>query len=534
MHPIYSSILPAVNSFINIPSLPLPLLNYPIFKRNLLSLHSFKSIKTEKLQKEKALTSARQDGLTLETLSPNFQNDSSIVSAAIGQNPLALQFASDKLKNDRKIVTKAVEQNGLTLQYASENLRNDVKLVSVALQQNGLALEYVGEKLRDRKDIVTKAVESAPKSLKFASEKWRGDKAMVLLAVGKNGTALEYASKELRNDEEVVKAAVDNKGRALKFAGEKFRKDDALVRQAMEDDRDGIELLGNMVIGFFADAVDSAAAGMDMLTKEAGKMAHAAEETLQKHITKSFDTSDSTKEEGDDRRHAGGSGSGDENEGEDDDNDDDDDDNDDDKTGVEVELESPESGDDKSNGSEEHGLFPIKERVLDPVSPGGAAAKTAAAVTGDESTVKTEVMNSSVESTGDDHAERQKTKSPEDQPQPQQQRQNQDDDDDDDGNEQKTPASPGWADTVKEYTDYAREINVAEYTKPVSKNLKAANDGVSEFSLKVLEVGAGVVSSIVDGCGACVGDRHQNDDEKRTIETSSKTASFHGDDDVGL
>jgi len=491
-------------------------------KRNLLNLNSFKSIKNDKLQKDKALASARHDGLTLETLPPKFQNDPSVVSAAIAQNPLALRFASDKLKNDRKIVTNAVEQDGLTLKYASENLRNDGKVVSAALKQNGMALEFVSEKLRDRKDIVEKAVESAPKSLKFASEELRGDKAIVLIAVRNNGTALEYASVELRNDEEVVQAAVDNKGRALKFAGEKLRKDHALVRQAMEEDRDGIELLGNMVIGFFADAVDSAAAGIDAFTQEVEKVAHAAEDTFHRHLSKSFDKS-AAKEASDDEGEEKGSESNDEKE---------DDDNEDDKTGVEVELESQEPSEDKSAGSGEHGSFPIKERVLDPVNPGGDAGK-AVTTPGDESTVKTEVMNSSVESTGDDNAERQNEKSLEDQPdQPQHQHEQQQHQQDE--VDQKTPPSPGWADTVKEYTDYAREINVSEYTKPVSKNLKVANDGVSEFSLKVLEVGAGVVSSIVDGCGVCVGDRSENDG--RSSEMSSRVASQvgYGDDDVGL
>ena len=61
----------------------------------------------------------RQDGLVLQHLSPQLQDDPAVVLVACNQDGSALQHASAALKDDREVVLAACNQNGGALRYAS-------------------------------------------------------------------------------------------------------------------------------------------------------------------------------------------------------------------------------------------------------------------------------------------------------------------------------------------------------------------------------------------------------------------------------
>ena len=89
-----------------------------------------------------------QDGLVLQHLSPQLQDDPAVVLAACNQNGNALQWASVALKADREVVLAACNQYGLALRYASDALQADREVVLTACNQNGMALHYASAALR--------------------------------------------------------------------------------------------------------------------------------------------------------------------------------------------------------------------------------------------------------------------------------------------------------------------------------------------------------------------------------------------------
>jgi len=89
-----------------------------------------------------------QNGLALQYASKKFQNNTSIVTTAVGQNGLALEFASLDLQNDPIIVTIAVQRDGLALEFASPGLKGDGKMARAAMMNNMLALQYATPEVR--------------------------------------------------------------------------------------------------------------------------------------------------------------------------------------------------------------------------------------------------------------------------------------------------------------------------------------------------------------------------------------------------
>jgi|GEM_PF-7025428 len=77
-----------------------------------------------------------KDGLALKHVGSAFQNNSDIVSCAIGNNPESLQFAG------RDVVLEVVSNNGLYLQYVGFMWKDDIDIALTAIQQNELAHRF--------------------------------------------------------------------------------------------------------------------------------------------------------------------------------------------------------------------------------------------------------------------------------------------------------------------------------------------------------------------------------------------------------
>ena len=104
----------------------------------------------------------------------NIIKDKHIAIKILSIDGMSLQYVNEELQNNFEIVKLAVSQNGMSLQYASEELRNNSETVKLAVSQKGNALQYVGPKLQNNVEIAK-------------------------LAVSQNRHALLYVNLELRN-----------------------------------------------------------------------------------------------------------------------------------------------------------------------------------------------------------------------------------------------------------------------------------------------------------------------------------------------
>ena len=149
---------------------------------------------------QEALGTVNNNGMDLERLTAEFQDDQKIVFAAINAIAASSMFAREDLP--------------CPLQFASDRLRDNFEAVSYALKNcGGLALMHASERLRDNGETVQIALALNPIALQYASTRLRAHKPTVVFAVsqrgsGKNGKfALIHASQDLQQDSEIIQAA---------------------------------------------------------------------------------------------------------------------------------------------------------------------------------------------------------------------------------------------------------------------------------------------------------------------------------------
>jgi len=164
-----------------------------------------------------------------------FGNDTTVVQAALKQNPLNLQYLSEEFKTEHiGMVRDALYQN------FDELIANEVR--GGRLQYIELALEYAGQ-LKNDKAVATKAVQLDHRHYEHISDALKADRDIVL-------TMLRYhdidaiqligirALKTYKDDRDVVLASG-----SLKFASRTLKKDEQFVLKMMYVHKDGRVLL---------------------------------------------------------------------------------------------------------------------------------------------------------------------------------------------------------------------------------------------------------------------------------------------------
>lgn len=79
--------------------------------------------------KKIALAAVISDGLLLNELINDLNDDYEVVLEAVRENPMALEFASSRLKDDESIVLTAISLNPNALKFASQRLKNDENFI---------------------------------------------------------------------------------------------------------------------------------------------------------------------------------------------------------------------------------------------------------------------------------------------------------------------------------------------------------------------------------------------------------------------
>ena len=156
-----------------------------------------------------------------------------IVLKAIEINGLALEYVSINLQNDKEVVLEAIKQNEHALEYASINLQNDKEVVLEAIKQNEFVLKYASINLQNNKEFIIESI-NAGCTLTYVNSIFLNDKEVMLKAVKKNGRFLYYASINLKNNKEIVLEAVKQNGLALEFASSRLKKNKVIVLEAVK------------------------------------------------------------------------------------------------------------------------------------------------------------------------------------------------------------------------------------------------------------------------------------------------------------
>jgi Domain of unknown function (DUF4116) len=159
----------------------------------------------------------------------SYQDDTTVVLAAMDKNPFVFKYASERLRNDKNFVLEAVKKDGMLILWASEQLQDDADVVLAAAKT---AYNTNHGNNNDSTTVTT----SAAAVMQFASEKRRDDKELVMqiLQFQRGWQAIPYVSKRLQEDREVALLAVAKDGsKAFRMLSPTFRKDKTIVLQAV-------------------------------------------------------------------------------------------------------------------------------------------------------------------------------------------------------------------------------------------------------------------------------------------------------------
>lgn len=218
-------------------------------------------------------TAVTEHGALLEYLSEDMQDDETIVSAVVREDPTSLVYTSKRLRDKESIVAlTAVDQRDSGSykpvsrfneswdspegQEYWKSIRDDKSAVMFYISDRGCLLEHVSDRLKNDPDIVMAAVENNPMSLRFASDAMRNNLEIAKMAVSEpfhdiirdDGVwkidgryPIEFVPETFRDDREFMRTAISVYGDNFKFASERLKDDFSFVIFAVEKDDDLLE-----------------------------------------------------------------------------------------------------------------------------------------------------------------------------------------------------------------------------------------------------------------------------------------------------
>lgn len=245
---------------------------------------------------------------SLETASPEEQNDIVKVRSAISLDPRNFEFASAKLRANKHLVMEVLSHSPVMYYFVHDKLKEDYDVISKALSgdlriyyllpdsvlssratmtglycefpellefaQDGdledrelmlhvvmnsrMAFDYILPKFRMELEFVLEAAKVGCCFLKDDDMKFMDEKEVVLHLVKHFPTKLVHASERLRDDEEVVSEAVGRNGAVLGYASDRLQKDRSIVLRAIKNDAFALEQADDSLWGD-AEVVKNAA-----------------------------------------------------------------------------------------------------------------------------------------------------------------------------------------------------------------------------------------------------------------------------------
>lgn len=129
------------------------------------------------------------------------------------------QEAYASFRSDKTMVLEAIKQNGLALQFVSFELQNDDELIRTALSSNFTAYEILAPDKKQNPEFANFYNENnrtfeyvlSRNGMSIGEPKYataRNIRRFAMLAVTQNGLALQFLSSELKDDPDIVLTAV--------------------------------------------------------------------------------------------------------------------------------------------------------------------------------------------------------------------------------------------------------------------------------------------------------------------------------------
>lgn len=163
------------------------------------------------ISRDGALIMVLKNGLNLQKLSPEMQDDYEIVMTAVVGCGASIQYASDRLRDNYDIALLAMNDDNQSFVYISPRLQEDHNIIMTIISMGyGSVFKKVKPKCFDDYDFMMKLVEKGPIFLHDMNAKLLADRNFILkIFSGEHGHMYSYSElgridKKLLNDYEIL------------------------------------------------------------------------------------------------------------------------------------------------------------------------------------------------------------------------------------------------------------------------------------------------------------------------------------------
>jgi hypothetical protein len=166
----------------------------------LAKLIPFVDLDSYNTERSKILDLVSENGLELESLDLDFQNDWEIVEVAVRQNGLALEFASLELQDNEILVRKAVIQNPEAIKFASNRCKNDHIAMGTAARRDPSLLLLAGDAVRGNQTVMHNIIFDQALAFQYAAANVRDHAMTAFNAFTLNASMYPFVSDRLKLD----------------------------------------------------------------------------------------------------------------------------------------------------------------------------------------------------------------------------------------------------------------------------------------------------------------------------------------------
>ncbi len=98
------------------------------------------------------------NGLLIQYLSQEYQQNDQFVYAAINQNPLALEFVDARYRDDDKLVLECIMRNTAYYEFISPRLKQSINIAEETVKSNSYAVYLLEDTVREQLNIINDVV----------------------------------------------------------------------------------------------------------------------------------------------------------------------------------------------------------------------------------------------------------------------------------------------------------------------------------------------------------------------------------------
>lgn len=187
--------------------------------------------------KDLYLALVKHDGSKLKLVPPPHNDDLSITSAAVAEDPDSFAHAGPLSRARVDLARTTLEYNGDNLQFVAPSINSSPELIHIVLNgREPWGFEYAGDEAKDDYDLGLLAVKKWGDNFKHLSARQRSNPNIIMEALKKNPNNWAHVPVEARENPVLSCAAVRASVKNIRLVDEPLKNDPTLARLVIDRD----------------------------------------------------------------------------------------------------------------------------------------------------------------------------------------------------------------------------------------------------------------------------------------------------------